>query len=172
MAHLRRGTLLSAAAFCAFSSFIHGDNARAQVPAAAAAPFVHPPVLSQALPLASFSSGLTLCQQQPPKDVTGYFQVTAEQAARVDQMVFMELRRKTYKGKIKGNVAAYARQFIGLHQGDRSVIYVNAVLPAPANSVGKLANDCSGSAIYWGIEYDLSFERFLNFSVSKRAIKK
>jgi hypothetical protein len=83
-------------------------------------------------------------------------------------MVLMELRQKTYRGKIKGNPAAYARQFIGIHRGDRSVIYVNAVFPAPTDSVTKLANDCKGKSIYWGIEYDLSFERFANFSVSKR----
>jgi len=172
MAHLRTGTWLSVAACFVSAGLFAVPQAHAQAPAAATAPFIHPPVSSQALPLVSFSTGLSLCQQQPPKDVTGYFQVTAEQAARIDQMAFMELRRKTYKRKINGKPAAYARQFLGLHRGDRSVIYVNAVFPAPVDSVAKLANDCTGSATYWGIEYDLSFERFANFSVSKRGARK
>lgn len=134
--------------------------------------FVHPPVMSQALPLASYSSGLTLCQVQPPKDVTGYFQVTSAQAARIDQMVFMELRGKMYRGKIKGAPVRYARQFLGLHRGDRSVIYVNAVFPPPQDSFEQLAHDCTGRYAYWGIEYDLSFERFSNFSINKRHAKK
>lgn len=147
---------------------VAGANPTPKGPAA----FVHPPVLSQALPLASYEKGFTLCQSLPPQDINGYFQVTWEQAAKVDQMALMELRRKPYKGKIKGRPELYARQFLGIHRGDRSVIYVNAVFPPPTGSVDTLAADCAGGFRYWGIEYDLSFERFANFSVSKTPAKK
>ncbi|MDX2022947.1 MAG: hypothetical protein SF187_22120 [Deltaproteobacteria bacterium] len=150
--------------------FIVGATVGAAPTPASQAPFVHPPVLSQALPLKSYDKGFTLCQSSPPQDVNGYFQVSWEQAAKVDQLVLMELRRKVYKGKIKGRPELYARQFLGIHRGDRSVIYVNAVFPPPAGSVDTLAVDCTGAAKYWGIEYDLSFERFANFSVSKTAV--
>ena len=154
--------------FTALALVLAGVAAQADPAPQAKAPFVHPPVLSQALPLKSYDKGFTLCQASPPTDINGYFEVTWEQAAKVDQLVLMELRRKAYKGKIKGRPELYARQFLGLHRGDRSVVYVNAVFPPPAGSFDTLAADCASGARYWGIEYDLSFERLGNFSVSKR----
>lgn len=121
-----------------------------------------------ALPLSRYSEATTFCVPKPPTNVVQRWQVSAEQAARIDSMLTQELSLKKYKRHLAGPVGAYARQHLGYYRGDRAVVFVNAVSPPPENWRAEVANACDGGAHFWGIEYDLSFERFENFSATKR----
>lgn len=109
---------------------------------------------------------LEQCSRDVPQGVTGAWQPQAAQTAELEARL-PSLLEKALAGQRHPDMAHYARQYAGLLQKDRRIIYVNGFWLHPSDPAVKSgawrarANIvCDGGNAFFGVEYDPKMKTF------------
>lgn len=103
---------------------------------------------------------LDQCSRDVPRDITGVWQPQAGQISELEKRLPSLLESKL-AGQPHPDIAHYARQYAGLIQKDRRIIYVNGFWLHPSDPAVKsgawrmrATMVCDGGNGFFGVEYD------------------
>ena len=109
-----------------------------------------------------------------PGKITGTWEPKQDDVAGMEASFHQisDLSRKGFSGRQVGDPARYFRQYLGLLQGDRKLIYLNAFCGfnnnslAPKNWREHLVVIYDGGSCVWRAIFDVSTKRFVSLSVN------
>lgn len=100
-----------------------------------------------------------------PDGEKGIWEPSAREIERLERSLsdYVAAHAPTLPSSLAVRLSQYKRQYIGLYQKEKKIIYVNLFLWDPGGDWRTQAVVvCNGGATFWGIEFDLSTGAFSN----------